>query len=141
MVKKFGGDVKKGINGKLGFKTEIEVEIAHIVQVEKSYKMSRYHEDLALRLLDIKLVNDEWQDLTRIYGTEVATELRKIAPSDPSILYDLSVISLMDNGMTEKQAIKTVDDYSPKDWQQELEGAKPIITKTIEKMIKIVNNS
>lgn len=60
--------------------------------------MSKYHEDLALRLLDIKFINDEWQDLTKIYGVKVATELRKIAPSDPSILYDLSAISLIDDG-------------------------------------------
>ena len=96
--------------------------------------MSKYHEDLALRLLDIKFINDEWQDLTKRYGAKVATELRKIAPSDPSILYDLSAISLMDDGMTEKQAIKTVDNYSPRDWQQELRGAKPIIINIIKKM-------
>jgi hypothetical protein len=103
--------------------------------------MSEYHEELALRLLDIKFINDEWKDLTKIYGTKVATELKKIAPSDPSILYDLSVISLMDDGITKKQAIKTVDDYSSKDWQQELEGARPIIVNTIEKAIKKVDNS
>ncbi|MBP5512769.1 hypothetical protein J6X73_01220 [Candidatus Saccharibacteria bacterium] len=95
--------------------------------------MNDLHEDLALRLLDIKFINDEWKDLTKIYGVKVATELRKIAPSDPSILYDLSVISLMDNGMTEKQAIKTVDSYSLKDWQREFEGAKSIIVYTINK--------
>ena len=95
--------------------------------------MSKYYEDLALRLLDIKLINDEWQDLTERYGTKVAAELRRIAPSDPSILYDLSAISLMDDGMTKKQAIETVDNYFPEDWQREFEGAKPIITKTITK--------
>ena len=105
------------------------------------HRMSKYHEDLALRLLNIKTINNEWRDLTKRYGAKVATELRKIAPSDPSILYDLSAISLMDDGITEEQAIKTVDNYSFKDWQRELEGAKPIITKTIKKMIKIVNNS
>lgn len=98
--------------------------------------MSKYHEDLALRLLDIKFINDEWQDLTKIYGVKVATELRKIAPSDPSILYDLSAISLMDDGMTEKQAIKTVDSYSPEDWRKELEGARPIIANTARKILK-----
>ena len=95
--------------------------------------MSKYHKDLAIRLLNIKLINDEWQDLTKKYGVKVATELRKIAPSDPSILYDLSAISLIDDGMTEKQAIKTVDKYSPRDWQKELKGAKPIIVYTINK--------
>ena len=112
----------------------------HIAQAEKGHTMSRIHEDLALRLLDIKLINDEWQELTKRYGAEVATELRKIAPSDPSILYDLSAISLMDDGMTEEQAIKTVDSYSPKDWRQELEGARPIIVNTIEKAIKKADN-
>ena len=53
------------------------------------------------------------------------------------MLYDLSAISLMDDGMTEKQAIKTVDDYSPRDWKQELEGARPIIVNTIEKALKM----
>ena len=99
-------------------------------------KTNEYHEDLAIRLLDIKLINDEWQNLTKIYGIEVAAELRKIAPSDPSILYDLSAISLMDVGMTEEQAIKTVDNYSFKDWQRELKGAKPIIINTIKKAIE-----
>lgn len=96
--------------------------------------MSKYHENLALRLLNLKLVNDEWKDLTKRYGARVATELRKIAPSDPSILYDLSAISLMDDGMTKKQAIKTVDNYSPRDWQQELKEAGPIIINIIKKM-------
>ncbi len=95
--------------------------------------MSRYHDDLALRLLNIKIINNEWQDLKKRYGAKVAAELRKIAPSDPSILYDLSAISLMDDDMAEEQAIKTVDNYTPKDWQKELEGAKPIIVDTIEK--------
>lgn len=99
-------------------------------------KTNEYHEDLALRLLDIKFINDEWQDLTKKYGDKVATELRKIAPSDPSILYDLSTISLIDDGMAEKQAIKTVDNYSFKDWQRELKGAKPIIINTIKKAIE-----
>ena len=94
--------------------------------------MSKYHEDLALRLLDVKMINDEWKDLTKRYGVKVATELRKIAPSDPSILYDLSVISLMDNGMTKKQALETVDNYSHKDWSQELKGAKTIFISTIK---------
>ena len=40
----------------------------------------------------------------------------------------------MDDGMTEKQAIKTVDNYSSRDWQQELKGAKPIIINSIKKM-------
>ena len=106
------------------------------MQAEKGHEMSKIHEDLALRLLDIKLINDEWQDLVKRYGVKVATELRKIAPSDPSILYDLSATSLIDDGMTEEQAIKTVDNYSHKDWQQELETAKPIIIKTIEKITK-----
>lgn len=97
--------------------------------------MSRYHEDLALRLLNIKIINYEWQDLKKRYGAKVTAELRKIAPSDPSILYDLSAISLMDDGLAEEQAIKTVDNYSSKDWQKELEGAKPIIKKTIEKAL------
>ena len=101
--------------------------------------MSKLHEDLALRLLDIKFINDEWQDLTKIYGIKVDTELRKIAPSDPSILYDLSAISLIDDGVTEEQAIKTVDNYSPKDWQNELKDARPIIANTVNKMVKLLN--
>ena len=98
------------------------------------------HENLTLRLLDIRFVNDEWKDLTKRYGDKVAKELRKIAPGDPSILYDLSAISLMDNGMTEKQAVATIDNYSHKDWQQELEGARPIIVNTIKKAINKANN-
>ncbi len=109
---------------------------ALIAQEEKVHTMSKIHEEMALRLLDIKLINDEWKDLTKRYGVKVAKELRKIAPSDPSILYDLSVISLMDDGMTEEQAIETIDSYSPEDWRKELGGARPIITKTIEKAIK-----
>ena len=98
--------------------------------------MRKYHEDLALRLLDIKFINDEWQDLTKRYRTKVIAELRKIAPSDPSILYDLSAISLMNDGMTEKQATKTIDNYSPKDWQKELEEVKSIIVNTIGRVIE-----
>ena len=103
--------------------------------------MGKYHEDLALRLLNIKFINDEWQNLTKIYGAKVATELRKIAPSDPSILYDLSAISLIDDGVTEEQAIKTVDSYSPEDWEQEFEGAKSIIVNTIRKAIRKKQNN
>ena len=110
-------------------------------KTQRSHKISKYHEDLALRLLDIKIINDEWQDLTKIYGVKVATELRRIAPSDPSILYDLSAISLMDDGITEEQAIKTVDSYSPKDWQQELEGARLIIVNTIKRHLKTNGNN
>ena len=101
--------------------------------------MTRLHEDLALRLLDIKLINDEWKDLAKRYGAKVARELRKIAPGDPSILYDLSAISLMDDGMSEEQAIATVDNYSHKDWEQELKGARPIIVNTIKKAINKAN--
>ena len=103
--------------------------------------MTKLHEDLARRLLDIKLINDEWSDLTKRYGAKVATELRKIAPSDPSILYDLSAISLIDDGMTEKQAIKTIDNYSFKNWQREFEGAKSIIVYTIRKAIRKKQNN
>ena len=98
--------------------------------------MGKYHEDLALRLLSIKNINDEWADLTKRYGVKVASELRKIAPSDPSILYDLSAISLIDDGATEKQALRTVDEYTAKEWEREFEGAKPIITNTIKKALK-----
>ena len=42
----------------------------------------------------------------------------------------------MDDGATEKQAIETVNSYSPKDWQGELEGAKPIIIYTVNKALK-----
>lgn len=98
--------------------------------------MRELHEDLALRLLEIKFINDEWQDLTKRYGAKVATELKKIAPSDPSILYDLSAISLIDDGATEERALKTVDSYSPEDWEQEFEVAKSIIVNTIKKAIK-----
>ena len=114
---------------------------ALIAQEEKVHTMSKIHEEIALRLLDIKFINDEWKGLTKRYGVKVAKELRKIAPSDPSILYDLSAISLMDGGMAKKQAIKTVDSYSPKDWRKELEGARPIITNTAKKIIKTINNT
>ena len=100
-------------------------------------ELVKCHENLALRLVDIKIINNEWQSLTKKYGVKVAIELRKIAPSDPSMLYDLSAISLMDDGMAKKQAIKTVDNYSPRDWKQELEGARPIIVNTIEKALKM----
>lgn len=98
--------------------------------------MSEYHEDLALRLVAIKEINDEWRDLTKRYGAKVAKELREIAPSDPTILYDLSAITLVDSGATVEQAIKTVDSYTPKEWQNELEGARPIITNTIKKALR-----
>lgn len=39
--------------------------------------MIKYHEDLALRLLNIKLISEEWQDLTKGYGTKAASKLKK----------------------------------------------------------------
>ena len=96
-------------------------------------KTNSYYEDITIRLCAIKDANDEWQDLTRKYGTKVAKELRRIAPSDPAILYDLAAIALIDDGMTEEQAVETVEKYSARDWRKELKDAKPIITDTIKK--------
>ena len=97
--------------------------------------MNDYHEDLALRLIAIKQINDEWRSLTKKYGIKVSKELRKIAPSDPSILYDLAAISLMDENNTEEEAIVKVDGYTSEEWQLELNGFKPMITNFTERAL------
>ena len=98
--------------------------------------MNDYHEDLALRLIAIEQINGEWRSLDEKYGAKVARELRKIAPSDPSILYDLVVISLIDDGNTEEEAIAKVDNYTPEEWQHDLDGFIPTITNFTKKALE-----
>ena len=95
------------------------------------------NEDIAERLVIIKDINERWQDITdNFYGAKVGKALKDIAPADPYILYDLSAISLINEGMSEQDAIKTVDNYTHKEWQRELEGFKPIIINTIKKALR-----
>lgn len=64
------------------------------------------NEDLAIRLVEIGDLKDRWQDITKnFYGDEVATLLKEVAPADPYILYDLSAISLINEGKTEQDVI------------------------------------
>lgn len=95
------------------------------------------HEDIALRLVEIGELKDRWDDITKnYYGKEVAGLLKEVAPADPYILYDLSAISLMGEGMSEQDAIKTVDSYTHKEWLREFEGFKHTLTKAVDKLYK-----
>ena len=97
------------------------------------------NEDIAERLVIIKDINDRWQDITdNFYGAKVGKILKDIAPADPYILYDLSAISLINEGMSEQEAIKTVDNYTHKEWLRELEGFKPTITTLIDRADKML---
>lgn len=95
------------------------------------------NEDLAFRLLEIGELKDRWQDITKhFYGAKVGKVLKEIAPADPYILYDLSAISLINEGMGEQEAIKTVDRYTHDEWLRELEGFKHTLTKGVDKIYK-----
>lgn len=97
------------------------------------------NEDIAERLVIIKDINDRWQDITdNFYGAKVGKALKDIAPADPYILYDLSAISLINEGMSEQDAIKTVDNYTHKEWLRELEGFKPTITTLIDRADRLL---
>ena len=97
------------------------------------------NEDIALRLADIGELKDRWQDITKnFYGRKVAGLLKEIAPADPYILYDLSAISLINEGMSEKEAIKTVDNYTHQEWLREFNGFKHTLTKTVDKILNEV---
>ena len=94
-------------------------------------------EDIAVRLFEIGDLKDRWDDITKnFYGKEVGALLKEIAPADPYILYDLSATSLMGGGMSEKEAIKTVDAYTHKEWLREFNGFEHLLTKTVDKMYK-----
>lgn len=96
------------------------------------------NEDLAFRLVEIGELKDRWRDITKnFYGDEVATLLKEVAPADPYILYDLSVISLIDEGKTEQEALKIVDSYTHKEWLREFRGFKHTITKTADRLYKM----
>ena len=96
------------------------------------------NEDLAIRLVDIADLKDRWQDITKnFYGDEVATLLKEVAPADPYILYDLSAISLINEGISEQEAIKTVDSYTHKEWLKEFKGFKHTLTKSVDKAYKM----
>lgn len=98
--------------------------------------------DMVIRLVEIGELKDRWQDITKnFYGTKVAELLKEVAPADPYILYDLSATSLMGGGMSEKEAIKTVDAYTHKEWLREFEGFKHLLTKTVDKMYKEVGKA
>lgn len=94
-------------------------------------------EDLAFRLLEIGELKDRWQDITKhFYGAKVGNALKEIAPADPYILYDLSATSLMREGMSEQEAIKTVDNYTKDEWLREFNGFKHTLTKAVDKIYK-----
>lgn len=96
------------------------------------------NEDLAIRLVEIGDLKDMWQDITKnFYGDEVATLLKEVAPADPYILYDLSAISLINEGKTEQEAIKTVDNYTHQEWLREFNGFKHTLTKGVDKTYKM----
>lgn len=98
--------------------------------------------DVMLRLVEIGELKDRWKDITKnYYGKEVGGLLKEIAPADPYILYDLSAISLMGEGMSEQDAIKTVDAYTHKEWLREFEGFKHLLSKTVDKMYKEVSKA
>ena len=93
--------------------------------------------DIMLRLVEIGELKDRWKDITKnYYGKEVAGLLKEVAPADPYILYDLSATSLMGGGMSEKEAINTVDAYTHKEWLQEFKGFKHALTKTVDRIYK-----
>lgn len=93
--------------------------------------------EMALRLIEIGELKDRWKDITKnFYGKEVAGLLKEIAPADPYILYDLSATSLINEGMSEQDAIKTVDNYTHKEWLQEFKGFKHALTKTVDRIYK-----
>lgn len=95
-------------------------------------------EDIALRLAHIGELRDRWDDIAKnFYGEKVAEMLKEIAPADPYILYDLSVYSLMSgDGLTEKEAISKVDDYTHDEWLQEFRGFKHTLTKAVDELNK-----
>jgi hypothetical protein len=98
--------------------------------------------DIVIRLVEIGELKDRWKDITKnYYGKEVAGLLKEVAPADPYILYDLSATSLMGGGMSEKEAIKTVDAYTHKEWLREYEGFKHLLSKTVDKMYKEVSKT
>lgn len=91
------------------------------------------NEDLALRLVEIGDLKDRWQNITNnIYGDEVATLLKGVAPADPYILYDLSVISLINEDITEQEALQAVDNYTHDEWLREFNGFKHTLTKGVD---------
>lgn len=99
-------------------------------------------EDIDVRLVEIGELKDRWKDITKnFYGDKVAGLLKEIAPADPYILYDLSATSLMGEGMSEQDAIKTVGAYTHKEWLREYEGFKHLLTKTVDKMYKEVSKA
>ena len=93
--------------------------------------------EIVVRIAQVAELKDRWRDITKnFYGTKVAGLLKEIAPADPYILYDLSAMSLMGGGMSEKEAIKTVDAYTHTEWLREFNGFKHLLTKTADKMYK-----
>ena len=95
------------------------------------------NEDLAFRLLEIGELKDRWQDITtHFYGAKVGKALKELAPADPYILYDLSATSLINEGMSEQEAIKTVDKYTKDEWLREFNGFKHTLTKAVDKIYK-----
>lgn len=96
------------------------------------------NEDLAFRLVEIGDLKDRWQDITKnFYGDEVATLLKEVAPADPYILYDLSAISLINEGKSEQEALKIVDNYTHQEWLDEFNGFKHTLTKGVDKAYKM----
>lgn len=93
--------------------------------------------DIVIRLVEVGELKDRWQDITKnFYGRKVAELLKEVAPADPYILYDLSAMSLMGEGLSEKEAIKKVDSYTHKEWLREFNGFEHLLTKTVDKMYK-----
>lgn len=95
------------------------------------------NEDLAIRLVEIGNLKDRWQDIAKnFYGDEVATLLKEVAPADPYILYDLSAISLINEGMDKQETLKIIDSYTPQEWLREFNGFKHTLTKGVDKAYK-----
>lgn len=72
-------------------------------------------------------IEEDWKTATNLYGEKTAKRLEKITPTFPFLLYDISFMSLVDEGRSRKEVRNILDNYNEEDWAIELDGFTRLI--------------
>ncbi len=87
---------------------------------------------LASRLIEAAELDDAWEKMSIIYGKKTANNLRKLVPADPTLLYDLAIVSYIGDGMKKKDALEKIAGYSSEEWEYDFKNFKHTIVCGME---------
>lgn len=95
-------------------------------------KYSREYEKLAKRMAESVELEEAWKDVEKVYGKKATAMLKNLTPADPLLLHDLMVVSHLGDGKTRKEIQQLLDNYTEKDWENDMENFAHTIKATKE---------